>query len=458
MSWSLPDGAPPRKRKRALRIAAEHLGALSVPYVPFDLSGKQEAFIRLNVLEAFYGGAAGPGKSSGLLASALKYVDRPNYDAMLMRRTYTSLKQPNALMDMAQAWLGGNGPRYNQSDHQWTFPSGARLTFGYYASEADRERYKSAEYDFIGIDEVTGWTEERYLFMFSRLRRVLTSTIPTRMRSASNPGGIGHDWAKKRFVSPETRHPGAVFIRGVMTDNPGLDVAGYLLSLANLPRLERDRLIRGDWDAQIEGSHFRRADLELVEHAPAPVMLVRAWDLAATEPKNDADDSPDWTVGILYSRDVDDRYTIRDVIRLRRGPGEVERVVAATAAHDRLQWHDRVDITIPQDPAQAGKSQVEHFQLKVLRGYRVTPVRPTGSKEVRARTVAAAAQNHLVRVLLGPWPIEEFLSTIERFPTKGIHDDDVDALADAHSHVTDAGEMTWSTPAEQRIPPRQKRG
>lgn len=456
MSWSFPDKAPPRKRHKAASIAAQRLGPLQIPYCPFKLSHKQEAFIRLNRLEAFYGGAAGPGKSSGLLAAALKYVDRPGYDAMIMRRTYTELKQPNALMDMTREWIGGKGPRYNQTDHQWTFPSGARLTFGYFATEEDRERYKSAEYDFIGIDEVTGWTEERYLFMFSRLRRALTSTIPTRMRCASNPGGIGHEWAKKRFVNPLTRHPGAAYIRAVMTDNPGLDIEGYLLSLANLMPLEQDRLIRGDWDAQIAGKYFKRSDIELVEQAPQPVQLVRSWDLAATEPASSVDD-PDWTIGVLYSHDVDDGYTIRHVERARLGPAGVEQLTSGTAAHDRFSWRDRVDITIPEDPAQAGKSQADHYQRRVLRGYRVARVRPTGSKEVRARTVAAAAQNKLLRIELGDWPIEDFLATLERFPTKGVHDDDVDALADAHAHVTDAGEMTWSTPATQHLPPRQRR-
>ena len=49
-------------------------------------------------------------------------------------------------------------------------------------------------------DELTELREEDYLFLFSRLRRCTTSLVPLRVRAATNPGNVGHDWVKQRFI------------------------------------------------------------------------------------------------------------------------------------------------------------------------------------------------------------------------------------------------------------------
>jgi hypothetical protein len=41
--------------------------------------------------EAFYGGAAGVGKSSALLVAALMFADVPGYAALLLRRRFSDL-------------------------------------------------------------------------------------------------------------------------------------------------------------------------------------------------------------------------------------------------------------------------------------------------------------------------------------------------------------------------------
>lgn len=168
---------------------------------------KQKLFLDLDCLEAFYGGAAGPGKSSALLMAALKYVDVPGYAALLLRRTYADLSKPGALMDRAHQWLHGSGAHWNEQKKIWTFPkSGATLSFGYLETENDKYRYQGAEYQFIGFDELTQFTDSQFTYLFSRLRRLKGSTIPIRMRAASNPGGEGAQWVQERFV-PEDFTP-----------------------------------------------------------------------------------------------------------------------------------------------------------------------------------------------------------------------------------------------------------
>lgn len=72
---------------------------------------KQAAFLVLPHLEAFYGGAAGPGKSDDLLMAALQFVDSSNYAALLLRRTYADLALPGALMDRSHMWLDPSDAR-----------------------------------------------------------------------------------------------------------------------------------------------------------------------------------------------------------------------------------------------------------------------------------------------------------------------------------------------------------
>jgi predicted ribonuclease YlaK len=68
-------------------------------------SPKQLAFLATPQREALYGGAAGGGKTDALLMAALQYVDIPNYSAILLRRSYTDLALPGAIMSRARAWL-----------------------------------------------------------------------------------------------------------------------------------------------------------------------------------------------------------------------------------------------------------------------------------------------------------------------------------------------------------------
>ncbi len=170
-------------------------------YIAHRPTPPQTAFLLLECREAMYGGAAGGGKSDALLMAALQYVDVPDYAALLLRKSYSDLALPAALIPRAAEWLTATDAKWNGAEHVWRFPSGASLSFGYLDTEADKYRYQSAEYQFIGFDELTQFAESQYTYMFSRLRRLKGSSVPLRMRGASNPGGYGHEWVKQRFIT-----------------------------------------------------------------------------------------------------------------------------------------------------------------------------------------------------------------------------------------------------------------
>lgn len=220
--------------------------------IPHPPTPKQAAFLRLDCREALFGGAAGGGKSEALLMAALQYVDQPDYAALLLRRRLTDASLPGALMDRMHEWLFDSSASWNEADRTYSFPSGAKLAFGYLDHEGDRFRYQSSEFQFVGFDELTQFAEKEYSYLFSRLRKREGSAIPLRMRSASNPGGPGHDWVRRRFLVEGTG-AGRIFIPAKVDDNPHLDRRAYVESLQSLDPKTRAQLLEGDWDAGDDG-------------------------------------------------------------------------------------------------------------------------------------------------------------------------------------------------------------
>lgn len=236
-------------------------------FVPQSPTAKQAEFLGLDCLEALYGGAAGGGKSSALLMAALKYVHVPDYAALILRRTYADLSLPGAIMDRAHDWLQGTGATWNGTEKRWTFPSGAVLQFGYCETARDVYRYQGAEFHCIAVDELTQWAEQPYRYLLSRLRRPEGSTVPLRMRAASNPGGIGHEWVKRRFLdAPEGRR----FVPALLDDNPHVDAEAYRHALDQLDSTTRKQLLDGVWTRDAGGLVYQYAEERNVGTASAP--------------------------------------------------------------------------------------------------------------------------------------------------------------------------------------------
>lgn len=435
---------PSQPSEAAQRIARLTATILDNPYIPIRPTQRQLDFLNLTTKEALFGGAAGGGKSAALLASALQYVSVPGYAAIIFRLTYTDLSLPGALMEKAHEWLDDTDAHWSALDKTWRFPSGATLTFGYLSNDADRFRYRSAEFQFVGFDEVTDSTLLRYSFMFSRLRRLEGHEVPIRMRCASNPDGPGADWVRSRFVdgAPKPGKPyiqtvkesgeswQRAFIPALLDDNPHLDQDAYRESLANLDPVTRRQLLMGDWTVRHTGGMLDRSTIPIIDAAPPGLLTARGWDLAGTRPKHASDD-PDWTRGTKWGLDTNTgKLYVIDLTSLRGNPGEVEAHIAATAALDGIE----TIIGLPQDPGQAGKAQIAHYVSKVLQGFVVNATPESGDKIVRARPWMAAAANGLVSLVRGPWN-QAWLSECEAFP-RAPHDDIVDANSRTHATLT----------------------
>lgn len=229
-------------------------------FVPQAPTPKQAEFLALDCREALYGGAAGGGKSSALLMAALQYVNVRDYAALILRKSFRDLNQPDAIMDRARTWLRGTPAKWNERDKRWTFPSGATLTFGYCDSYADVDQYQGAAIQTLCIDELTQWEERTYRYLLGRIRRPKDpnhplSKVPLRARAGANPGGIGHKWVGARFGADltTTAKPGARFVPALLDDNPHLDAEAYIEQLDQLDEHTRRQLRYGHWVQDASG-------------------------------------------------------------------------------------------------------------------------------------------------------------------------------------------------------------
>lgn len=415
----------------------KYLEPKKAPFCPEEPSITQKVFLRSYALEGLFGGAAGGGKSSALLMAALQYVDIPGYSAILFRRTFSDLSLPGALMDRFRQWVSNyDDVHWNNNTNVATFPSGARISFGYLNNVNDYLRYKGSEFQFIGMDEVTEIRESDYRYLFSRIRRPATgplAAVPLRMRAASNPAP---NWVRQRFIV-EGKDQGRIFVPSKLTDNPGIDPESYRQSLAALDPIERRRLEMGDWWATTLGSMFDRTSFVVIDSSEVPQVhsssrAVRFWDLAATEP-GPGNKDPDWTAGTLMLLDQGISY-ILDVKKARVKNEKVENLIRQTAIEDG----HAVAIRMEQEPGSSGKALIDNYARYVLSGYDFAGIRSTGDKETRARPFAAAVANGNVRIVRTAW-LSDWLDEFSGFPEASPHDDQVDSAVGAFMFLTGLG-------------------
>jgi predicted phage terminase large subunit-like protein len=383
-------------------------------YTPQAPTPAQAAFLALDAREALYGGAAGGGKSSALLMAALQHVDTPGYAALLLRRTYADLSLPGALMDRAREWLSGTDARWEAQTKTWHFPSGASLTFGYLENENDRYRYQGAEFQFVGFDEVTQFSEAQYTYLASRLRRPEGMAVPLRLRAASNPGGVGHQWVYDRFVAqPDAARP---YVPARLGDNPHLDHASYLESLALLDGVTRAQLLDGDWTVT-RGLLFQRQWFRIVDAAPAATGWARYWDLAASTKT-----SADYTACAAVALHEGTLY-IRDMVRGRWEWPDQRRIIVQTMRAEQATRHGI-------EEALHGLAAVQELRrLPEVAGITLRGISPEKDKVSRALPWATRAEAGQVVLVRGPW-VAGFLDEVCSFDGSGKgHDDQVDTVS-----------------------------
>lgn len=170
---------------------------------------------------------------------------------------------------------------YNASRYSYKFVNGSIIDFGYIATEDSVYNYQSAEYDVIRFDELTHFSEYMYTYMLSRVRGA--NNYPKQVKSSTNPGNIGHQWVRKRFIDagrPDTTIEGENgtrrFIPAKVQDNSFLLKSDpkYIQRLENLPEADKKMLLYGSWDV-FEGQYFPCWRREI--HTERPFVIPKEW-------------------------------------------------------------------------------------------------------------------------------------------------------------------------------------
>lgn len=247
-----------------------------------SITKKQQAFIDSQAFETLFGGAAGGGKSYGQLVDGLLYALKyPKSKQIIFRSTFADLEKSliRTSMDLYPLSIAD----YNSSKHTWKFKNGSIVDFGYIQYEKDVYQYQSAEYDVIRFDELTHFTEFMYTYMISRCRGA--NPYPKCIKSSTNPGGVGHNWVKERFIdigAPNVIHTckletgettTRIFIPSLVQDNKFMLTydPDYIKRLDALPEKERRALKYGDWDI-FDGQFFTefKRDIHVIEPFEIP--------------------------------------------------------------------------------------------------------------------------------------------------------------------------------------------
>ena len=438
--------------------------------------GPQEDFAACEADIAIFGGAAGGGKSYALLLEPLRFAPvMPGFQAVIFRRTTTDIRKPGGLWDESCAIYSQIGGTPLQQPLEWVWTKGGKIKFGHLEHESTKYDWHGAQLAFIGFDELTHFSRSQFFYMLSRLRS--GTGIQPYIRGTCNPDAdswvahliawwIDQDtglaipersgvirwfiredetllWAdsKEECVrlygdsSLPMDHPDQVmplsftFIHSSLDDNQALlkKDPSYRSKLKGLDRVSRARLLGANWKIRPSaGMYFQRSWCEFVDVAPPGVRWVRAWDLAATE-KTDGND-PDWTIGVKMGRHPQTgRYYIAHAARGRLRPQGVLDMIKGRAAGDGNQC----TVSIPQDPGQAGKTQVAYYANE-LSGYKLHWSTERGDK--LSRFTPFSSQAEAGNVVIVRWEgMDDYLDALESFPPDGDrgHDDDADATARA---------------------------
>lgn len=450
---------------------------------------------------------AGGGKSYAALMHHMKYVHIPHYKGIIIRRTTPMLTKAGAIWDEAKALYKEYDPdaRIRNKDMKISFgpvkdiEKKAEVSFTHFERVDDTDNFQGSQLSSAVLDELCQFEESQFLYILSRLRT--KAEMKPVCRATMNPDP--DSWVKKwisyylypegheEFGRPDPSRQGKVrwfirvnnemiwadsreemfnlygkrdsdgnllpeddrlqikplsfsFISASVYDNKYID-GSYIAFLEGLPRVEREILLHGSWEARpmsegmVRRESFIECDIEPAEKDIAAT--VRAYDFASTLKSEAVRYDPDYTVSCKCSRLKSGDYFIHEVQRIRIRPGEWKKFILDNAERDG----SRVDIVIPLDPGAAARFANKTLATEISEaGYFVRQMKSSTRKVDRFRPVASLIENGSMQILKNcgydyenniTGDLGFFYNELEQFTGKRntgqVHDDLVDSLSDA---------------------------
>lgn len=436
-------------------------------------SKKQEAFLNSKATITLAGGAAGSGKTYTSLLIALKFMQHPRATGVIFRRNSKMLTSPGSIWHEAVAMFSDiypKGLKIRYRDLEIIFPNGALLKFSHMQHESNMYDHKGGQYSLVIFDEGTDFSEDMVTYLLSRMRNAYVDYKP-QMFIMTNPdyNSFLRSWIQDYYLDhegiPIPERNGNIryfyrqgdkmlwadserelkdmygetapvtsfnFIGANCDDNPPLLKAdpSYKDRLMSLPDVEVKRLYYGSWFARpLASGSWKREWCSIVDQPDySAKKRVRAYDIAGSLP-SPAYPNPDWTRGVLLSKNQNSIYTVEDLVSLRDRFQKVEELIFDTAYKDG----PGVTIVLPADPnAQAGAwARSMQRRLGEL-GFSCKLVRPQKSKSIRFAPFSTISQAGFVQIVKADW-YTDFATELENFDPEidKTKDDIVDAVSDA---------------------------
>lgn len=448
--------------------------------------GPQTEFYESKADITIGGGGFGGGKTYGIIIDPLRHVANPGFNAVFFRREMPQITNPGGLWDEAKKVYLPLKAESRMSPYDMTFPSGARITFSHMQRADDRLNWDGAQIPGIYFDQLEHFEESQFWYMQGRNRSV--SGVVPYMKATCNP--LPDSWLSKLlqwwwdketgYAIPErsgvlrwfvqiagenkwgnskeellNAYPGSqplslTFIRFPVQANAILLEKNpqYLSKLMNLPRVERERGLLGNWKIRLEaGEMFKRGIFEEHIRKAAPnnlTQFVRYWDKAFTV------GGGAYTVGVLRAleplgeRDgipMFNGWTL-DVVRGQWGQDYRDKMILDIAKSDREKY-GKVQTVLEREPGSQGRDSCEILIRKLI-GFDVSDDPVKEDKTTRAGPLSSQHLAGNEYYLEADWN-EEFISEHDSFPF-GTFKDQVDASSGGFNwQMTQPIPRDWTT-------------
>lgn len=166
--------------------------------------------------------------------------------------------------------------------------------------------------------------------------------------------------------------------------------------------------------------------------------VMRFWDLAATyEEDRNKQAGADWTVGVLLIKGVSGRVYLEDVVRFRLDPADAEDKIIETCMIDAERYNNNYKVRVEQEGGASAKYVITAFSKKLAGIDFDGSYIPRRNKVDRARGFVGFIKHGNFKAHANSAWFNDFVDELASFPTKGIHDDQGDALAGGLNELID---------------------
>jgi len=420
--------------------------------------GAQSDLLACPASDILYGGARGGGKSHGILLDFAKHAYKygSHVAGVLFRRTYPELED---LQSKAQRIFPFLGASYKAGARTWNFASGASLKMRYLQNEDSVNSYIGHEYTWMGFDQLDSWPKQSTV---DKLKANLRNPhgIPSRMVSTANPGGVGHNWIKARYIDPAPP-------RTLINDNgsatkcyiPATVYDNEILMKADPDYISRlkdsgaEWLVRawlyGDWDI-VAGGMFDdvwKRDVHVIEpfEIPKSWRVDRSFDWGSSAPfsvqwwaESDGTPAPN---GKVYPRGT--LFHIAEWYGYNGNPNEGIKMLASEIARGIIDIEKKMNRRVSPagaDPSifatSNGTSIADEMARVGVRWEKADNARKAGWEKLRRLMKSSLKERMEEAGLFVFSTCRQFIRTVPSLPRDGRDMEDLDTSTE--DHIADA--------------------